>query len=59
MAGSRRYNNLGWMDRSVDGWMDGWVGWMEGMIDGWIKEVQQPPWLDEWIGRWSDGWIGG
>ena len=61
MAGSRRYNNLDWMNGSVYGWggwvgwMDGLVdGWMDGMIDGWIKKVQQPR-LDEWIGRWSDG----
>ena len=71
MAGSKKYNNLDWMNGSVDevmdGWMDGWMDglvdgwidwWMDGWIDDWIKEVLQSPWLDGSGDGWMGGWVG-
>ncbi|RKH16402.1 hypothetical protein D7X74_15680 [Corallococcus sp. CA047B] len=43
------------MQRSLDGWMAGWLdGWMAGWLDGWMAG-----WLDGWMAGWLDGWMAG
>ena len=56
-AVSRDETMDGWINGSMDGWMDpmdgsdGWIRWM----DGWMDPMDP---MDGWI-RWMDGWMDG
>ena len=38
-----------WMDRHMDGWVNGWDGWVDRRMDGWVNG------WDGWTGVWMDG----
>lgn len=54
-------DGCGWMMRSMDGWVNGWI-WMGELMDEWMDGYgwMNDGWMDsEWMDAWTGGWMAG